>query len=169
LRIQTGADIYRPAAPVLKTLCRNTGTARVRDIKPGEQIESIYDIVTDSRTRFYYGPLTQEGFDENQNKFPRRLFYGEADRREDEILFPEEKLTGNVEVGSMAPLTKWEEGGFSFRKFVEGWESDYSDLDEDEVWTDEDEESGSDEEVDHAMDVDDEDGRFIVPFELHII
>ncbi|CZR66639.1 uncharacterized protein PAC_16540 [Phialocephala subalpina] len=75
LRCRCPQDLYSLATPVLKTLCKYELTKRVRDIRLGEDVKSIYDEI--------YGP---------DNKFPRNLFYNRADELEDKILFPEERL-----------------------------------------------------------------------------
>lgn len=158
LRCRCPQDLYSLAAPVLKTLCKDEFTKRVRDIKPGEDVESIYDEIHGPDIKFYYGavdnafapdaPALQRArkIFEEDNKFPRNLFYNRADELEDEILFPEERLAQGLDplhIGKIEPLRVWEEEGFSLRKFIEGWESDYTDdEDEKELYDD----SGLDEE-----------------------
>jgi hypothetical protein len=103
--------------------------------------------------QFFYGELTDDVNEsmkrvmDNPNKFPRNLFYNEADALEDEILFPEERAAENLDpsqIGKIEPLRVWEEEGFSLRKFIEGrdWYSEDSDED------DEDDESGEDDDGD---------------------
>ena len=106
LRCRCPQDLYSLAAPALKTLCKDELTKRVRDIRLGQDVKSIYDEI--------YGP---------DNKFPRNLFYNRADELEDKILFPEERLAQGLDplhIGKIEPLRVWEEEGFSLRKSIEG-------------------------------------------------
>lgn len=167
LRCRCPQDLYSLAAPVLKTLCKDEVTKRVRDIKPGENVKSIYDEIHGPDIKFYYGavdnafapdaPALQRArkIFEEDNKFPRNLFYNKVDELEDEILFPEERLPQGMDplhIGKIEPLRVWEEEGFSLRKFIEGWESDYSDEDFDE------DEDGSEMDEEDVEDLEDDDG-----------
>ncbi|KAH8762906.1 hypothetical protein F5882DRAFT_431367 [Hyaloscypha sp. PMI_1271] len=146
-RFRSGPDIYNPAGPVLKTICRDPETNRARDIQPGEDIMSIWDDVNHPGTTFFYskdenhadqseGNLSLRRVFDEPNKFPKNLFYHKADELEDAILFPEEladKKLDPLNVGKVDPIGIWEEG-FSLKGFVEGdcFESD-SDT-ESEAW-----------------------------------
>lgn len=145
-RCRTGADLYNPAASVLKTLTKDIRTHRPRDIKPGEDgVNSIYDDIHHEGTQFFFGRIESlKGHDfeksiSEANKFPRSLLYNEADALEDEILFPEERSPEKGQssaIGGFEQPRHWEEEGFSLRKFMEGWdsESDYeSDPDSEDV------------------------------------
>jgi hypothetical protein len=158
LRCRKGTDMYNLAAPVIKCLYTDKETHRVRDIKPGDGNESIYDCIHHERTQFYYGSLEMDGVTHKRtmeaNAFPKHLWYNDADALEDEILFPEER-DGKLDplaVGKVEPIRIWEDEGFSFKKFVEGWDSDYSDVE----GGDDDEGEGEDEDED-AMDVNSQD------------
>jgi hypothetical protein len=155
-RCRSGPDIYNPAGPVLKTICRDPETHRSRDINPEDKVQSVWDDLHHEGTKFFYSKvpdhldesdLTLRRVYDEPNKFPRSLFYNKADELEDEILFPEERAQKKLDlldVGKVEPIRIWEEEGFSMRKFVEGWESDYTDdsdwdaLNSDEEWEDED-------------------------------
>lgn len=70
-------------------------TLRARDIKPGEQVDSIWDIIQKGR-------MSSWDLDNNTHK-PTELhvpdlskFYNEADVLEDAVLFPEQTASGNV-------------------------------------------------------------------------
>jgi len=154
LRCRSPPDMYNLAGPVLKTLHKDKVTYRVRDIKLGEDIPSVWDSLHAEGLQFFYGELTDDINEsmkrvmDNPNKFPRNLFYNEADALEDEILFPEERAAENLDpsqIGKIEPLRVWEEEGFSLRKFIEGrdWYSEDSDDDEEE-----DDESGEDDDGD---------------------
>ncbi|KAH6692878.1 hypothetical protein BKA61DRAFT_637651 [Leptodontidium sp. MPI-SDFR-AT-0119] len=161
LRCRKGADMYNLSAPVLKTLHTDKVTNRVRDIKPGEDVTSIYDDINNEKTQFFYGKIEDDtGLKvhrvyDKANVFPRNLFYNQADVLEDAVLFPEELIAGKLnpkDLGKISPLKVWEDEGFSLRKFIEGWESDYSGEDSEEDW-------GTDSEFDDDDDDDDDDGE----------
>lgn len=128
---------------------------------------SIYDDIHHEGTQFFYGEVdTLKASHEfkrriqEPNTFPRSLFYNEADALEDEILFPEERSGVGVKSGAlgiMEPIRRWEEEGFSLRKWVEGYcsESDY-DSDAEEGEDDDEEDADDDEEV--VDDEEDEEG-----------
>jgi hypothetical protein len=154
LRCRSPPDMYNLAGPVLKTLHKDKVTHRVHDIKPGEDVPSIWDSLHAEGLQFFYGELTDDTNEsmkrvmDNPNKFPRNLFYNEADALEDEILFPEERVAENLDpsqIGKIEPLRAWEEEGFSLRKFIEGrdWYSEDSDEEDDK-----DDESGEEEDGD---------------------
>lgn len=130
----------------------------VWDLEPGEPFPALYNCVqeasqaatliessseADKKDALQGATDTIHGFGDDPSIIPRNLFYGEDDRLEDKILFPEETTSATIDPlgGSKADtITNWLEEGISIKKFVEGWDSDYSDLDEDEVWTDEEDE-----------------------------
>ena len=159
--MRSGVDMYAPSGSVLKTLCRNEETNRPRDIKPGEEIESIWDEVSGPGTTFFYtkddnhrdqseGNLALRRVYNEPNKFPKKFFYEKADELEDAILFPEglaDKKADPLDVGNSGPIEKWI-AGFSLKGFIEGdcfesddesessaWMTDSDAEDEDEDWT----------------------------------
>jgi hypothetical protein len=163
-RCRTGKDLYNSESEILKTLCRPYGSDRVRDIRPegGDEVKSIWEEMCASKTRFFFGGMDdiarqQKEFLSNEvedvetspvnNPFPRSLLYNDADVLEDAILFPEElqqKTLDSSVIGNVEPLKKWEEEGFSLRKFAEGLDLVDSDLDTEDEESDldtEDEES----------------------------
>jgi len=150
LRIRSGFDMYNLEEHVLKTLYHDTETHRVRDIKPGDKVKSVWDGLHEEHMQFVYGVVeedTPDGlrkFYERPRKVPRNLFYNRTDELEDEILFPEERRSENLnplEIGKIEPIRTWEDEGFSLRKFVEG-----RDLDSD--WLDSDWSEGSELDID---------------------
>jgi hypothetical protein len=158
LRCRSPVDLYSLAAPVLKTLYKDEIAHRVRDIKPGDKVESIYDHICGPDVKFRYGKVedawgknasglvrAKPVFDED-NKFPRNYFYNEIDELEDAILFPEEleaRKLNPSDIGKIEPLGQWEET-LTIRGFVEGWGSEDS----------EDTDSSHEYEHDSEMDVD---------------
>lgn len=79
-------DTYNVAAPILKTVTWDSASRRVREIKPGEVVDSIYDEIHHPGTTFKL--LNQDR--EVLESTPRYLFYNDIDALEDQYLFPEE-------------------------------------------------------------------------------
>ena len=79
-------DAYTLATPILKTVTRDPNSHRVREIKPGEEVESLYDDIHHPGTQFVIFDDKRQPID----KIPRNLFYTDADMLEDQVLFPEE-------------------------------------------------------------------------------
>ncbi|KAL8954154.1 MAG: hypothetical protein Q9222_000038 [Ikaeria aurantiellina] len=76
-------DGYEPAAYILKTLARGSGTSRTRNAKEGE--ETLWDELQRGKSQFI--DMDRQAVSEDQHE---DLFYNEADALEDTILFPEE-------------------------------------------------------------------------------
>ena len=115
-------DTYNLAAPILKTLTRDLNTFRVREIKAGEQVMSIYDDVHHEGTRFKF-------FDSNRNVMdaPKTLFYNDTDALEDRVLFPEEHLgeENGFAVGQeMNKMERLEYQGPDFNRFIHDLDTD---------------------------------------------
>ena len=86
--------MYRPAESVLRTLTRDPSTLRTRDIKPGEDLPSIWDETQRSQySTVNHNPKTREDR-VIEGEPPASIFYNEADVLEDAILFPEEVAEG---------------------------------------------------------------------------
>ena len=116
-RICSGVDFYRPAAHVLRTITREETTHRVRDLKPGEVVESIWDQITDPRAKFVFSGTDNE----LQPGTPHYLLYKEADALEDAVLFPEEsQKTENamIQHQSTQAMHAFEHDGPSIEKFI---------------------------------------------------
>ncbi|KAI0425002.1 hypothetical protein F5Y09DRAFT_322868, partial [Xylaria sp. FL1042] len=101
-RITKPSEMYNHQEAFLRTLTRNEETMRVRLIKQGEQVKSLWDevrnpdnifIVTDAtnkKTRTFQGDETPD--------MPLHILYNEADAAEDAILFPDELISPNRNV-----------------------------------------------------------------------
>ncbi|KAI9736221.1 MAG: hypothetical protein M1834_001107 [Cirrosporium novae-zelandiae] len=140
-------EFYNVAAPILKTLTRESSNHRVREIKPGEEARSIYDVFhsEDTTTRVWNdkGEILES---------PKYWFYAEADALEDAVLFPEEQLGDKSALfkKNSNALLDFESHGPSINRFVQGIEyssdeadegsSDYGDFSDEEF----DEEDGED-------------------------
>src|SRR5580700_411556 len=115
-RCTSGADLYNPAAHILKTLARDSKTMRVRDLKPGDE-ESIYNEIHYEGTQFFYESVETTDrcvvkVNTDAKKIPKNLFYTKADALEDEVLFPEE-YSSDRDIAKFEPLRAWELEGFS--------------------------------------------------------
>lgn len=121
-------------------------------------MKSIYDNLHSPDVKFRYGTVddpwgknasglapARKVFEED-NTFPKNLFYTKADELEDEILFPEEheaQMLDPSQIRKIEPLSQWEET-FTCQGFIEGWDSEYTEdtddenLEYDSEWEDED-------------------------------
>jgi hypothetical protein len=149
LRCLTGLDMYKLAAPVLKTIRRDEN-GRTCDMRPGDpESESMWGVMTDPRSKFIFGGVTKDGFVEGvePNTYPRHLLYNEADALEDSILFPEERALEKVDplnVGYVEPLRVWEQEGFSIKRFIDAsWEWEDSDYESEQMSISDEDESDS--------------------------
>lgn len=116
-RFRSGADFYGPAAHVLKTITREEATHRVRDIRSGEVVESIWDQIQDPRAKVMFSGDNGE----LQPGPPDYLLYNESDELEDAVLFPEEfhkAENAMIQHQSTQALHAFENEGPSIEKFV---------------------------------------------------
>jgi hypothetical protein len=116
-RFHSGNDFYRPASHVLKTITREEKTHRVRDIKPGEVVESIWDQTTNPRAK----SMSTSTNDEPQPEAHRHLLYNESDALEDAVLFPEESQKAEnamIPHQSTQAVHAFENEGPSIVKFI---------------------------------------------------
>ena len=95
LRLCTPQDLYNPAESALRTITRDTVTLRARDIKTGEQVDSIWDTVQKGRmSSWLLENNTQKPTEFHEPDLSK--FYNQADVLEDAILFPEQTTSGTV-------------------------------------------------------------------------
>jgi hypothetical protein len=118
--------MYDHMAPILSTITRDRITQRARDIKPGEDVSSIFDEIKTSEmmvTAFNF--RTGEIMD--KDLVMRKCIYNEADAAEDAVLFPDELLSGEV-IGKFEQLSneflKFERRGPSMARWIVGAEFD---------------------------------------------
>ncbi|KAM0283247.1 hypothetical protein ACHAQK_011072 [Fusarium lateritium] len=100
-RIKQPRDMYHHMEPLLRSLHRNEETMATRQIKPGENVRSIWDTVMDERAEFRL-------FDISGRKVTCRtdadiadspyMFYNQANSVEDAILFPDELNSNKTSV-----------------------------------------------------------------------
>lgn len=108
-RMRTGADMHRDSAPILRSITRDPETLRVRELKPGENKQSMYDYVIS-------GSVTFKHVGDNgtfQDGLPPEFTYDEDDALEDQVLFPGEQdpIDQNGFLESGKPLRKFEQSG----------------------------------------------------------
>ncbi|KAJ4983302.1 hypothetical protein SVAN01_11183 [Stagonosporopsis vannaccii] len=84
MRVRELKDMFSTAGPILRTLTKDPETERIRSIKPGEEVESIWDGLDKSARAVSWSP--QDGFEREGIEDSYR--YTEADELEDAILFP---------------------------------------------------------------------------------
>ena len=141
-RLRCLAETYNQAKPILSTLTRDHDSMRVRDIKPGEEVSSLFDEVTDPhQTRHMFLDGNQpNGHEVQELEPPARLFYDEIDEAEDRVLFPEEYQEDDAEIAvgdELKAMAKLEYQGPDMRRFAH-------DLDTDEELPEEKHRHGSD-------------------------
>ncbi|EEQ92317.2 uncharacterized protein BDCG_07437 [Blastomyces dermatitidis ER-3] len=142
-RVTRPAQILGASAPYLKTVTKDPKTYRIRDIKPGEQAESVHDAYEREDTIFRF--RTSKG--KVGTGLPSQMKYNEADALEDAILFPEE-FTGEATSNRMRAmrnnLTDFEQGRIKnyVKRFAYDLESDEynsEDFNSDEYYSDDEE------------------------------
>ena len=139
-RFCTAQDMYNPAQCVLKTITRDTVTFRARDIKPGEQVDSIWDTIQKGRTSSWgMDDKTKEPKEFHEPDLSR--FYNEADVQEDAILFPEQASSGTVGDlfrGHETSMQDFMSKGPDWERFIEDLDTDEEYGTNEEYSTDED-------------------------------
>ncbi|KAL7625951.1 hypothetical protein AAE478_002720 [Parahypoxylon ruwenzoriense] len=97
LRITKPLDVYNHREPFLRGLTRDRETMRVRSIQPGEQVESLWDDVTNPSNTFFTADVLNKKVLESNGEAhvdaSPYLFYNEADAAEDLVLFADELIT----------------------------------------------------------------------------
>ena len=134
--------MYDHMAPILSTITRDKKTQRARDIRPDEQVQSIFDEISEGEVRV--GSVNVHNmagdFTHNDPRVLRKIIYNEADALEDAVLFPDELVSGEAngkfeQISSS--LLKFEHGGPSLARWMIVAEfdeatSDYIDSTDDE-------------------------------------
>ncbi|KAI1435512.1 hypothetical protein GGR50DRAFT_314561 [Xylaria sp. CBS 124048] len=124
-RIRKPIDVYNHQETFLRTLTRNRETLRVRSIKPGEQVSSLWDEVQHPDNIFYSSDLVKKQVlfvkGNATTKTSPYLFYSEANEAEDAILFPDELETPSRVVTFKEisnPITRLEMGAGTLIKYL---------------------------------------------------
>lgn len=152
MRVKDAKDMFKVCAPILETITFVKDTKRMRSIDPGEEVESMWDMLKGNVNAIQYIPK-----DGNPREITGRVdpmfIYTEADEAEDAILFPEEKtgaMKDDLYRAKPSLLEKFEvDHTIDMRRFVR-------DLDSDEELSDNDSWRSHDDHQD-AEDIDEED------------
>ncbi|KAF9737169.1 hypothetical protein PMIN06_012378 [Paraphaeosphaeria minitans] len=151
IRVKDVKDMFKVCAPIFETITMEKETFRVRSIKPGEEVQSMWDLFQANAHAFQYNPKkTSQGVKEG---IDQTYVYTEADEIEDSILFPEEgtgEMKDNVFRANPSLLEMFEKKPtFDLRRFAR-------DLDSDEELSENDSLGGSDEDLEAVNDDGDE-------------
>ncbi|KAI0967045.1 hypothetical protein F4678DRAFT_465849 [Xylaria arbuscula] len=124
-RITKPIDMYNHQEDFLRTLTRNNETMRVRSIKHGEQVKSLWDEVQSPDNIFALTDITNKKMTTYQgNESPNmasHMFYNEADAAEDAVLFPDEliSLNRNVPFKEVSnAITRLEDGSGTMSRYL---------------------------------------------------
>jgi hypothetical protein len=119
--------MFKVSAPIFETLTIERGTSRVRSIKPGEDVESMWDHYKANAHAFQYSPENKNPQKDMKEGMDQTFVYTEADEIEDSILFPEEgtgEMKDNVFRDGSEDMHAVEDDG------DEAWETDEDEMDE---------------------------------------
>lgn len=112
---------------MLKTLTRDPTSHRVRKLRPGETLLSLDGQIHSDETRFVFANAAT-----GREESPNKLFYNQADMLEDQVLFPEESQEDPSKAPFREPtggLSKFENEGINFGRFVLDLDSDLDEFD----------------------------------------
>ncbi|OAQ58394.2 mfs allantoate protein [Pochonia chlamydosporia 170] len=96
-RITQPRDIYAHMEPLLRTMTREKDSMRTRQIRAGEDVESLWDSLMDDRNEFLMFSIDGKSVASRSAKelsTSPYVFYCEANVVEDEVLFPDELVSG---------------------------------------------------------------------------
>ncbi|KAJ8107718.1 hypothetical protein OPT61_g8673 [Boeremia exigua] len=123
MRVRELKDMFSTAGPILKTLTKDPVTERMRSIKPGEEVESIWDGLDKTASAWSWSP--QVGFD--KEGILDSYKYTEADELEDAILFPLENtglLPNDLYYHVPSAMEMFETQPLDMRKFAADLDTD---------------------------------------------
>lgn len=130
-RVRELKDTYNVAAPILRTITQDRDSMRVREIRAGEEVESMYDVVnhpgtTHSMVSRERKPIPGVPTEAKLQEIGRGLLYGATDALEDEILFPEEAAEGGgIEIKTeLNLLDRLRAQGPDLNRFIHDLDSD---------------------------------------------
>lgn len=138
LRVRSFQDCFKLAEPILKTLTKDPVTERVRSIRPGEEVGTLWAEIKPDHPVLQWSPDTGEASPQPMPTFK----YTEADEIEDVYLFPEEvagTLKNNLFKKNLNAMEKFESRPpIDIRRFAEDLDTDDSleegDEDMDDEW-----------------------------------
>lgn len=144
--------MFKVCAPIFETITIEKETSRVRTIKRGEKVQSMWDHVQANARAFQFSSRNKssqglkEGFDQT-------FVYTEADEIEDSILFPEEgtgEMKDNVFRANHSLLEMFEKKPtIDLRRFARDLDSD-EELSENDSLNDSEDEEAVDDDGDEA-------------------
>jgi hypothetical protein len=124
--------MFSATRQILQTITRDPKTEHVRSIKPGEEVESMWDSLGRTAKAFSWSPSSGETIE----GFSASYIYTEADELEDSLLFPQEadgEMKDNLFRNDPSAMEIFEQGGsFDVRKFANDLDTDDELLDDDE-------------------------------------
>ncbi|KAF1961597.1 hypothetical protein CC80DRAFT_462884 [Byssothecium circinans] len=161
MRVRELKDMFSACAPIFKTITKDKRTERMRSIKPGEDVESLWDGLSTTAHAWRFRPKNPqdmlEGIDDS-------FKYTDADELEDSILFPEEgsgEMKDNLFRAKPSVMEMFEHRpSLDMRRFVE-------DLDSEEELSDEDDELYDDEGSEYAAQNNDKDPEWDTESEMN--
>ncbi|KAL5383648.1 hypothetical protein DPSP01_005754 [Paraphaeosphaeria sporulosa] len=127
IRVKEVKDMFKVCAPIFETITMEKETSRVRSIKPGEEVESMWDRIEANAHAFQYNPH-QKTPQDLKIGIDQTFVYTEADEIEDSILFPEEgtgEMKDNVFRANPSLLEMFEKKPtIDLRRFARDLDSD---------------------------------------------
>lgn len=119
--------MFKVCEPVFRTLHQEKDSSRVRSIKPGEDVKSMWDQLETNAHAFKYTPGNHNP-QEMKAGIDETFVYTEADEIEDSILFPEEgtgEMKDNVFRANPSLLEMFEKKpNIDLRRFARDLDSD---------------------------------------------
>ena len=139
IRVKKIKDMFSVSAPIFKTITRDKDTDRVRSIRPGEDVETMWDNLDRSAAAWRWNP-NEPGPDNVVEGIDESFVYTEADEIEDSILFPEEgsgEMKDNLFRANLSHMELFEKRpSLDMRRFVRDLDSDEELSDEDGYYSD---------------------------------
>ncbi|KAL1606580.1 hypothetical protein SLS60_003985 [Paraconiothyrium brasiliense] len=174
IRVKDVKDMFKICAPIFESITIEKGTSRVRSIKPGEEVQSMWDFLRANAHAFRYNPGNKDPQTMNEG-IDQTFVYTEADEIEDSILFPEEgtgEMKDNVFRANPSLLEMFEKKPtIDLRRFARDLDSDEELSEDDSLWSDDasgvdalDDDGDEDWETDEDKSDEDSDGDFDYSF-----
>jgi hypothetical protein len=117
---------------ILETITRDPITERVRSIKPGEEVASMWDGLDETARSYKWAPNDSADMDEG---FQESYAYTEADALEDALLFPLEtngEMADNLFRNDPSAMEVFEKETIDVRRFAADLDTDDESMDSDE-------------------------------------
>ncbi|KAF1830577.1 hypothetical protein BDW02DRAFT_558680 [Decorospora gaudefroyi] len=135
LRVRGLKDMFSATRDILQTITKDPKTGRVRSVKPGQEVETMWDAIDYSARSFTYCPDGSGEVEEMDQNFSQASYtYTEADELEDAILFPQEvdgQMTDNLFRHDKSALELFESESVDVRRFAADLDTDEEPADSD--------------------------------------